>query len=39
VGAGGEKFALLDCLNDSDESIVMLERLIERELAGWLPQT
>jgi ferrochelatase len=36
--AGGEKFALLDCLNDSPESIAMLERLIERELAGWLPQ-
>jgi len=35
--AGGEKFALLDCLNDSPESIAMLERLIERELAGWLP--
>ncbi|MGN6057259.1 MAG: ferrochelatase [Sphingomicrobium sp.] len=37
--AGGEKFALLDCLNDSPESIAMLERLIERELAGWLPPT
>ena len=37
--AGGEKFALLECLNDSDESIAMLERLIERELAGWLPPT
>jgi len=37
--AGGDRFALLDCLNDSDESIVMLERLISRELAGWLPQT
>jgi ferrochelatase len=36
--AGGDKFALLDCLNDSPESIAMLERLIERELAGWLPQ-
>jgi ferrochelatase len=35
--AGGEEFALLDCLNDSPESIFMLERLIERELAGWLP--
>jgi ferrochelatase len=35
--AGGGKFALLDCLNDSPESIAMLERLIERELAGWLP--
>ena len=33
--AGGEEFALLDCLNDSPESIAMLERLIERELAGW----
>jgi len=33
--AGGEHFALLDCLNESDESILMLERLIGRELAGW----
>jgi ferrochelatase len=33
--AGGERFALLDCLNDSRESIDMLERLISRELAGW----
>ena len=33
--AGGEEFALLDCLNDSPESVAMLERLIERELAGW----
>jgi ferrochelatase len=37
--AGGERFALLDCLNDSGEGIAMLERLIERELAGWLPAT
>ena len=37
--AGGEQFALLECLNDSDEGIAMLERLIERELAGWLPAT
>ena len=37
--AGGEKFALLDCLNDSPESIAMLEGLVERELAGWLPQS
>jgi ferrochelatase len=37
--AGGDSFALLDCLNDSPESIAMLERLISRELAGWLPQT
>jgi len=39
VASGGEHFALLDCLNDSPESIDMLERLIVRELAGWLPQT
>jgi ferrochelatase len=36
---GGEQFALLDCLNDSPESIAMLEQLITRELAGWLDQT
>ena len=39
VDAGGEQFALLDCLNDSNESIAMLERLVRRELAGWLPQS
>ena len=33
--AGGEQFALLDCLNDSPESIAMLELLIARELEGW----
>jgi ferrochelatase len=37
--AGGRQFALLDCLNDSRESIAMLERLITRELAGWLQQS
>ena len=37
--AGGEQFALLDCLNDSPESIAMLEQLISRELAGWIEQT
>ena len=39
LNAGGEQFALLDCLNDSPESIDMLERLIARELAGWVPPT
>jgi ferrochelatase len=39
LGAGGKQFALLDCLNDSPESIDMLERLIARELAGWVPPT
>src|SRR3954453_24159171 len=37
--AGGDNFALLDCLNDSPESIFMLEALLTRELAGWLPRT
>ena len=37
--AGGTQFALLDCLNDSNESIAMLERLIAQELAGWLEQS
>ena len=38
LGAGGDKFALIDCLNDSPEGIDMLEALVSRELAGWLPQ-
>ncbi len=37
--AGGNRFALLDCLNDSSESMTMLELLTMCELAGWLPQT
>jgi ferrochelatase len=37
--SGGERFALLDCLNDSAESVAMFEGLLRRELAGWLPQT
>ena len=36
--AGGDKFALLDCLNDSREGVAMLQGLVSRELAGWLPQ-
>ena len=39
LAAGGEQFARLDCLNDSPEGMHMLEALIRRELAGWLPQT
>jgi protoporphyrin/coproporphyrin ferrochelatase len=37
LGSGGSHFARLDCLNDSDESMAMLELLIRRELAGWSP--
>ena len=35
--AGGTDFVRLDCLNDSDEGMEMLEVLIRRELAGWWP--
>ena len=37
--SGGERFALLECLNDSPESMTMLEGLVTRELAGWLEQS
>jgi ferrochelatase len=33
---GGEKFAYVPCLNDSEGSIKLLVHLIERELQGWL---
>ena len=33
---GGEKFAYLPCLNDSEIGMDMLEYLIRRELSGWL---
>ncbi len=35
VAAGGERFAYLSCLNDSDAGILMLRNIIARELAGW----
>ena len=38
MAAGGEQFARLECLNDSPEGMTMLEALVRRELAGWLPQ-
>jgi ferrochelatase len=34
--AGGTHFARLDCLNDSDEGMDMLDALLMRELAGWV---
>jgi ferrochelatase len=37
LNAGGTDFARLDCLNDSDEGMEMLDALIRRELAGWWP--
>jgi len=37
--AGGERFALLECLNDSPEGMDMLTHLVMRELAGWREQS
>lgn len=34
--AGGTHFAYLPCLNDSDPGMDMLERIVRRELSGWL---
>lgn len=34
--AGGESFTLVPCLNDSPASISLLEKLVRRELQGWL---
>lgn len=39
IGAGGENFSVIPCLNASDESISMLEKIINRELEGWHPLT
>jgi ferrochelatase len=33
---GGEKFARLSCLNDSAESMALIETLARREIAGWV---
>lgn len=34
--AGGERFAYIPCLNDSDVGINLLDHLVRRELAGWI---
>ncbi len=39
LAAGGEQFAVLECLNDSPEGMTMLHQLATRELAGWLEPT
>ncbi|HEX7753274.1 MAG TPA: ferrochelatase [Novosphingobium sp.] len=36
LGAGGEHFAALDCLNAGEAGMAMLEALVRRELAGWV---
>ena len=34
--AGGEEFAVMECLNTSGSGIEMLKSLIGRELSGWI---
>jgi protoporphyrin/coproporphyrin ferrochelatase len=36
LAKGGEKFARLSCLNDSEEGMALIETLARRELAGWV---
>ncbi|MET0251959.1 MAG: ferrochelatase [Novosphingobium sp.] len=36
LGAGGERFAVLSCLNTGEPGMAMLESLLRRELAGWI---
>ncbi len=33
---GGEKFAHIPCLNDSPDGMAVLEKVVRRELAGWI---
>ena len=33
---GGEKFAHIPCLNDSPEGMAVLEKVVRRELSGWI---
>ena len=33
---GGEKFAAIPCLNDSDEGMRVIEAIVTRELGGWV---
>ena len=35
LSAGGTDFAYLPCLNDSETGVMMLRKLLARELAGW----
>ena len=33
---GGERFAYLPCLNDSEDGMRVIRHVVERELQGWL---
>ncbi|TKT77536.1 ferrochelatase [Aquamicrobium sp. LC103] len=34
--AGGENFAHIPCLNDSEDGMLVIETLVRRELSGWI---
>ena len=34
--AGGEDYAVLDCLNTSADGLAMIEAMLQRELSGWI---
>ncbi|MGQ2908946.1 MAG: ferrochelatase [Aliihoeflea sp.] len=34
--AGGEKFAHIPCLNDSEEGMAVIETIVRREMQGWV---
>ena len=36
IEAGGENYAVLDCLNVSEPGVTLLETMIRRELSGWI---
>jgi ferrochelatase len=35
LGAGGERYEYIPCLNDEPAHIAMMKRLVERHIAGW----
>jgi ferrochelatase len=37
LGAGGEKFTYIPCLNASQAGVEVMEAVVLRELSGWLP--
>ena len=36
--AGGKKFTYVPCLNSSEDSIDLLQKLVLNELGGWVPE-
>ena len=36
MGAGGERYAYIPCLNDSPDGMEVIETIVRRELSGWL---